>query len=60
MLLGDGYCVVDGVLPAADIERLQRWSDDWLARTQHPEAWKYQGSDLKVRGVAQRPARQPR
>ena len=50
-LLEDGYCVVDGLLPAGALERLRRWSDDWIARTDHPPQWKYQGSDIKLSGI---------
>lgn len=50
-LLEDGYCVVDGQLPAGALDRLRRWSDDWIAGTQHPPQWKYQGSDIKLSGI---------
>ena len=50
-LLEDGYCVVDGLLPDGALERLRRWSDDWIARTDHPPQWKYQGSDIKLTGI---------
>ena len=50
-LLDDGYCLVDGQLPAGRLETLRQWSDDWLRRTEHPARWKYQGSDIFVSGV---------
>lgn len=50
-LLEDGYCVIDGQLPDGALERLRRWSDDWIARTPHPVQWKYQGSDIKLSGI---------
>ena len=50
-LLEDGYCVVDGQLPEGALERLRRWSDDWIGRTPHPVQWKYQGSDIKLSGI---------
>ena len=46
-LLDDGYCVADGRLPDGAVERLRRWSDDWIERTHHTPKWKYQGSDIK-------------
>ena len=61
-LLEDGYCVVDGALPAGSIKRLQGWSDDWIARTAHSPKWKYQGSDIKLSGIrnAASRAKQPK
>ena len=53
-LLEDGYCVVDGQLPDGALERLRRWSDDWIARTEHPPQWRYQGSDIKLSGIRTR------
>lgn len=53
-LLADGYCVVDGQLPDGALQRLERWSDDWIVRTQHPAQWKYQGSDIKLSGIRTR------
>lgn len=50
-LIDDGYCLIDDAMEGADIERLRHWSDDWLARTEHPKQWKYQGSDVKISGV---------
>lgn len=50
-LLEDGYCVVDGRLPDGALERLRRWSDDWIERTDHTPKWKYQGSDIKLSGI---------
>ena len=49
-LLEDGFCVVDGLLPAGRLQRLRVWSDEWLRRTEHPARWKYQGSDIFVSG----------
>ena len=50
-LLDDGYCVVDGRLPDGAVERLRRWSDDWIEQTHHTPKWKYQGSDIKLSGI---------
>lgn len=50
-LLEDGYCLVDGHLPERALAQLRTWSDDWLARTEHPAHWKYQGSDVKISGI---------
>ena len=58
-LLRDGYCLVDGLLPVGSIERLREWSDDWLARTEHPSHWKYQGSDVKINSIRNRSKRSP-
>ncbi len=58
-LLKDGYCLVDGLLPVGSIERLREWSDDWLARTEHPSHWKYQGSDVKINSIRNRSKRSP-
>ncbi len=58
-LLKDGYCLVDGLLPVGSIERLREWSDDWLARTEHPSQWKYQGSDVKINSIRNRSKRSP-
>lgn len=49
-LLEDGFCVVEGMLPAGRLERLRAWSEEWLRRTEHPARWKYQGSDIFVSG----------
>ena len=58
-LLRDGYCLVDGLLPVGSIERLREWSDGWLARTEHPSHWKYQGSDVKINSIRNRSKRSP-
>ena len=50
-LLEDGYCVVDGHLPDGALQRMRRWSDAWIERTQHTPEWKYQGSDIKLSGI---------
>ena len=55
-LLEDGYCLVDGHLPAGTVEELRTWSDKWLRETEHPPHWKYQGSDVKISGI-RNPAR---
>ena len=49
-LLEDGFCLVDGLLPAGRLEMLRAWSDEWLQRTEHPARWKYQGSDIHISG----------
>ena len=49
-LLREGFCVVDGLLPAGCLERWRSWSAQWLHTTEHPARWKYQGSDIHVSG----------
>ena len=49
-LLVDGYCVVDDAIDDGFLAELQRWSDEWIANTEHPDIWKYQGSDIKING----------
>lgn len=58
-LLTDGYCLIDGTLPAGKIEELRDWSDKWLNRTEHPDNWKYQGSDIHVSGIRNPSRRNP-
>ena len=58
-LLSDGYCLIDGALPAGKIEELITWSDAWLERTEHPPHWKYQGSDVHLNGVRNFSKRSP-
>lgn len=58
-LLKDGFCLVDGLLPDGSMERLRRWSDEWLKRSEHPPHWKYQGSDVKISGIRNRSKRSP-
>lgn len=50
-LLTDGFCVVDGQLPAGKLEALRSWSERWIDNTAHPDRWKYQGSDVKLSGI---------
>ena len=50
-LIEEGFCVVDGELPAGQLDILRGWSDDWLDNTEFPAKWKYQGSDIKLRGT---------
>ena len=57
-LLEDGYCVVDGNLPDGALDRLRRWSDDWIERTDHSPKWRYQGSDIKLSGI-RTPSKRP-
>ena len=62
-LRGDGYCLVDGMLPEGCLARLRDWSAEWLRATKHPARWKYQGSDIHVSGerhVARRNPNLPR
>lgn len=58
-LLEDGYCVVNGRLPAGTIESLSDWSDKWLDSMERPERWKYQGSDIHVIGTRNPAKRYP-
>ncbi len=58
-LLDDGYCLVNGCMPDGAIDRLRRWSDAWLERTEHPPQWKFQGSDIKISGIRHRSRRMP-
>lgn len=58
-LLDEGFCIVDGGLPDGKLEELQAWSDEWLAATQHPARWKYQGSDIHISGIRNVSKRHP-
>jgi len=58
-LLDQGYCLVDGRLPAGRLDQLRQWSDAWLRTTAHPARWKYQGSDIHVSGARHRSKRMP-
>ena len=50
-LIKDGYCVVDNVLTPDFLEELRRESDRMLDAVEHPPHWKYQGSDIHVKGT---------
>ena len=50
-LTKEGYCVVDDILTEAFLEELRETSDRMLDAVEHPPHWKYQGSDLHVRGI---------
>ena len=43
--------VVDNILTVDFLEELRRESDRMLDAVEHPPHWKYQGSDLHVRGI---------
>lgn len=58
-LLEDGFCVVDGLLPAGCVARWQAWADEWLRATRHPARWRYQGSDIHVSGHRNTSKRNP-
>lgn len=58
-LLDEGYCLVDGLLPAGRLAQLRDWADAWLDRTEHPERWRYQGSDIHISGERHQSRRQP-
>ena len=49
-LIKDGYCVVDNILTQDFLEELRRKSDRMLDAVEHPPHWKYQGSDIHVKG----------
>jgi hypothetical protein len=49
-LTADGYCVIDDILPEAFLEELRQETDRLLDAVEHPPHWKYQGSDLHIRG----------
>ncbi len=49
-LATDGYCVVEDILTEDFLDELRRESDRLLDAVEHPPHWKYQGSDLHVRG----------
>ena len=55
-LIDQGYCVVDGGLPAGKLDALRSWSDNWLANTKYSAKWRYQGSDIHLQGI-RNPAR---
>ena len=58
-LLTDGYCLVDGLLPAGRLAQLREWADVWLNATKHPARWKYQGSDIHLSGERHRSPHHP-
>ena len=49
-LTQDGYCIVDNILTQDFLEELRRESDRMLDAVEHPPHWKYQGSDIHVKG----------
>ena len=49
-LITDGYCVLDNILTEDFLDELRSKSDQMLDAVSHPPHWKYQGSDLHVRG----------
>ena len=49
-LIKDGYCVVEGILTEDFLDELRRETDRMLDSVEHPPEWKYQGSNLSVRG----------
>ncbi|MDE2125734.1 MAG: phytanoyl-CoA dioxygenase family protein [Armatimonadetes bacterium] len=49
-LTDDGFCVIENVVPESLLEELRVETDRLLDSVEHPEHWKYQGSDLHVRG----------
>ena len=49
-LIKEGYCVIDNVLSEEFLRELREESDRMLDAIDHPPDWKYQGSDLHVRG----------
>lgn len=50
-LLTDGYCAIDNILTDEFLDDLRRETDRLLDSVEHPPHWKYQGSDLHVRGT---------
>lgn len=48
-LAEDGFCVIESVLPAHFVEELRVETDRLLESVEHPEYWRYQGSDLHIR-----------
>jgi hypothetical protein len=49
-LSSDGYCTVDNILTPDFLEELRVETDRLLDAVEHPPRWKYQGSDIHVRG----------
>ena len=49
-LIADGYCVINDILTEEFLNELREESDRLLDSVEHPPHWKYQGSDLHVRG----------
>lgn len=49
-LTTDGFCVIDDVLPADLLHDLRQETDRLLDSVEHPAHWRYQGSDLHVKG----------
>ncbi len=49
-LIADGYCVIDDILTEEFLNELREESDRLLDSVEHLPHWKYQGSDLHVRG----------
>ncbi len=52
-LIKDGYCVVENILTEDFLNELRRASNQLLDSVEHPPEWKYQGSNLSVRGSAE-------
>ena len=52
-LIKDGYCVVEDVLSEDFLDELRRETNRLLDSVAHPPQWKYQGSNLSVRGTAE-------
>lgn len=50
-LTRDGFCVVENILTPDFLEELREETDRLLDSVEHPPRWKYQGSDLHVRGT---------
>jgi ectoine hydroxylase-related dioxygenase (phytanoyl-CoA dioxygenase family) len=49
-LTEDGYCVIENILTEDFLEELRRETDRLLDSVEHPPQWKYQGSDIQVKG----------
>ncbi|MEE2708907.1 MAG: phytanoyl-CoA dioxygenase family protein [Gemmatimonadota bacterium] len=49
-LTTDGFCVLEDILTDGFLEELRTETDRLLDSVDHPEKWKYQGSDLHVSG----------
>lgn len=49
-LTADGYCVLENILPDDLLQDLRSETDRLLDSVEHPPHWKYQGSDLHIRG----------
>jgi hypothetical protein len=47
----DGFCVIEHILTEAFLDELSTETDRLLDAVEHPDKWKYQGSDIHVRGA---------